>query len=177
MKTVAIVEIEGGGEAEALRQSLENFGYLVVMYGVGRPQHLIDILAGKTIAKFDFIIISCHGEENGEIIMPELSEDIYFPDEPRGNFGFSEINKYLDLKDTCIIGSGCSLGHEDMARAFAKNNNIYIAPTDEIEGNSALIFVVLFFYYHSSQCGFDIESAYKKASSLDAETNLYILRK
>ena len=86
--------------------------------------------------------------------------------------------KYLTLKDTCIIGAGCSLGHEDIAKAFSKNNNIYIAPTKEIEGDSVLIFIMLFFYYLCSNIhGLDIENAYKKAASLDSETGLFILRK
>ena len=180
-KTVAIVDVEDNGCAEQLRQTLESFGYLVVMYGIGRPQDLIDILEGKTITKFDFMIISGHGEENGEIIMDELGEDIYFPDEPQGNFGFNEINKYLKLTDTCIIGLGCYYGHEDMAKAFAKNNNIYIASTDATD-NGALVFAILFFYYlsekiYSTQCGFDIETAYKKASAIDAMTGSFVLRK
>ena len=180
-KTVAIVDVEENGCAEQLRHTLETFGYLVVMYGVGRPQDLIDILAGKMIIKFDFIIISGHGEENGDIIMSELGEDIYFPNEPRGNFGFNEVNKYLTLTDTCIIGLGCWFGHEDMAKAFARNNNIYIAPTDAI-GNGGLVFTILFFYYHSekiysSECGFDIETAYEKASAIDADTGLFVLTK
>jgi len=173
-KTVAIINIDGNGIGEGLRQVLESYGYLVVMYGVGRPQHFIDILAGRMITKFDFMVIECHGDD-GDIIMPELAEHIYFPDEPRGNFGVEEIDKYLALADTCIINTGCSTGVEDMAEAFAKNNNIYIAPNDDIAGDSGLVFVVLFFYYLTR--GFDIETAHKKASSLDDETNLYVLRK
>ena len=181
-KMVAIVDIDSGINSEALRHTLEDFGYFVIVYGVGRPQDLIDILQGNTITKFDFIIISCHGEENGDLIMWELGEDIYFPDEPRGNyFGFNEVNKYLALTDTCIIGLGCYLGHEDMAKAFAKNNNIYIAPTDAVD-SGGLVFTILFFYYlsekiYSTQCGFDIETAYKKASAVDAMTGSFILRK
>jgi len=180
-KTIAIVDVDENGCAEQSRQTLESFGYFVVMYGIGKPQDLMDILEGKMITKFDYIIISGHGEENGEIIMDELGEDIYFPDEPRGNFGYNEINKYLKLTDTCIIGLGCYYGHEDMAKAFAKNNNIYIASTIATD-NGALVFAILFFYYlsekiYSTQCGFDIETAYKKAAAVDAMTGSFVLRK
>jgi len=173
-KTVAIINIESGNE-EALRQMLEYFGYTVVMYGIGRPQHFIEILEGKMLTNFDFIVISCHGED-GEIVMPELAEYIYYPDEPRGNFGFNEISKYLALKNTCIINTGYTTGDENLAKAFAKNNNTYIAPTDYIEGDSTLMFAVLFFYYLCANIHkLDVEAAYKKASSLDSETNLYIM--
>ena len=173
-KTVAIISIDETGCDEALRHVLESFGYLVVMYWVSRPRHFIDLLQGKMITKFDFIIIDSHGDD-GKIVMPELGEDIYYPDEPRGNFGVNEISKYLTWKDTCVIINGCSTGTEDMAKVFVKNNNIFLAPDDYIEGDSDLIFVVLFFYYLTR--GFDIETAYKKASSLDDETGMYILRK
>jgi len=177
-KTVALIWIEGG-EEEILRQTLEYFGYLVLSYKIGRPQHFIDILAGNTSITFDYVIICCHGEDGEISTMPKLGEDIYFPDEPRGNFGSKEIEKYLSLKDTCIINTGCTTGGcEEMVKAFAKNNNTYIAPNDYIEGDSGLTFVILFFYYLCSNIhGFDIESAYTKASSLDSETNLYVLRK
>ena len=178
-KTIAIIDMgDAGIEAEALRQTTEWFGYIVVIYRIGRPQHFIDILEGKTITQFDFIIISCHGQhgkQNGEIIMPELGEDVYLPDEPRGNFGCNEINKYLALKDTCIINLGCTTGHEDMCNAFAKNGNTYIAPADYIEGNSALAFAVMFFYY-IAQHGDSFETAYKKASAIDSEANLFVFK-
>ena len=174
-KTIAIIDMgDVGVEAEALRQSMELFGYIVVIYRIGRPQHFIDILEGKTITKFDFIIIVCHGED-GEIIMPELGEDIYFPDEPRGNFSSRDIEKYLLLKDTCIINLGCTAGHEDISDAFAKNNNTYIASVDYTEGNSAFVFAVMFFYY-VAQHGYDIETAYKKASAIDSETSLFVFK-
>jgi hypothetical protein len=103
-----------------------------------------------------------------------LAEQIYYPDEPRNNFGFNEIDKYLEIKDTCIINAGCSTGVGDMWKAFVKNNNIYIAPNDDIEGDSDLVFIILFFYYQTR--GFDIETAYEKASSLDSHTGLYVLK-
>jgi len=172
-KTVAIISIEGNSGDE-LRRVLEYYGFIVVMHYTGRPQHFIELLQGKMITKFDFIIIDCHGDD-GKIIMPELGEDIYFQDEPRGNFGADEISKYLTWKDTCIIINGCSTGTDGMAKAFVKNNNIFLAPNDYIEGNSDLVFGVLFFYHLTH--GFEIESAYKKASSLDGQTGMYILKK
>jgi len=172
-KTVLIVVLEGCCEGEAVRQTLENFGYIVVNYGIGRPQHLIDILAGKTIMPFDYIIFSCHGDDDG-MVMVELGEDIYTPDEPRGNFGPNEINKYLALKDTCIINMGCSTGREDLAKAFAKNGNTYLAPKDDI-GNG-FMFVALFFYYLSEH-GLSATEAHQKAAALDEETGLYGLWK
>ncbi|MCL2015351.1 MAG: hypothetical protein FWG68_03780 [Defluviitaleaceae bacterium] len=107
-RTVAIISIAGGC-ANELHSILEYYGYLTVMHHIGRPQHFIELLQGKMLTKFDFIIIDCHGED-GKIIMPELAADIYFPNEPRGNFGATEISKYLSWEDTCVIINGCSTG-------------------------------------------------------------------
>jgi len=174
-KSIAIVSFgDAGGESEALRQAAECFGYSVLKYGIGRPQDFIDIISGK-IPHVDCIIISCHGGDSG-IVMPKLGQDIYLSSEPQGDFGALEIDKYLALKDTCIVNLGCATGAEDMARAFTKNNNTYIAPVDYVEGSSSLIFAISLLY-HASQNGFDIADSYRKASSTDSETGLFVLKK
>jgi len=158
-----------------MRQALESFGYVVVVHRIGRPQHFIDVLAGDTITQFDYVIIACHGADNGAIIMPELGDSVYYSDEPRGNFGPQEIGRYLALKDTCIIGYGCFLGQKDAAKAFAKNHNVYIAPKDEVDGSSGLVFIILLFCYLAcSKHKMDIKAAYKKVSKLDSEIGLFM---
>ena len=172
-KSVALLDLAGGRcESESIRQTLEYFGYFVGMYRIGRPQHLIDILAGKMSCAYDCFVLSCHGDDDGKILMEKLAEHIYFPDEPRGNFGYEEISQYLDLKNTLIISTGCSTGNETLAKAFAKNGNIYIAPAADPEGNSALIYTYLFFY-HTCYNEFNIEDAHLKASSIDIETGMF----
>lgn len=48
MKKVLIVMIGNvGSEPEALRQSLENFGYFVAVQGMGRPNDFISLLNGE----------------------------------------------------------------------------------------------------------------------------------
>ena len=85
MNNVLIVNIDDtGNEGEALRQVLERMNYSVFMKRMGRPKDLIDILKGD-FYDFDFLILSCHGTD-GNIVMPVLGENIYFENEPRGNF-------------------------------------------------------------------------------------------
>ena len=174
-KNVALLDLaDVGCESDSIRQTLEYFGYFVGMHRIGRPQHVIDILAGKTSCAYDCFVFICHGDDDGKILMGELAEHIYFPDEPRGNFGYEEISRYLELKNTLIISTGCSTGNEALAKAFAKNGNIYIAPIDDPEGNSALIYTHLFFY-HACYNDFNIEDAHNKARSVDAETGMFTL--
>ena len=95
MKNVLIVVIGNtGSEAEALRQSLEAFGYFVAIKYIGRPNDFVSVLKGELVFEPDSIILSCHGDD-GEILMPLLGENVYEPNEPRGNMSGTDIERYL----------------------------------------------------------------------------------
>ena len=103
MKNVLIVVIGNtGSEAEALRQSLEAFGYFVAIKYIGRPNDFLSVLKGELIFEPDCLILSCHGDE-GEIVMPVLGESVYESDEPRGNLTASDIDNYLKLQGKLIL--------------------------------------------------------------------------
>ena len=173
MKKVLIVVIGNtGSEAEALRQSLEAFGYFVAIKYIGRPNDFVSVLNGDLIFEPDSIILSCHGED-GEILMPLLGEDIYEPDEPRGNMSASDIDRYLKLQGKMILNLGCTTGETAIAKAFSKQNT-YIAPIDYIEGSAALYFAISLFY-EMSKDGARLEEAYKVAKASDSETELFQL--
>ena len=173
MKKVLIVVIGNtGSEAEALRQSLEAFGYFVAIEYIGRPNDFVSVLNGELIFEPDAIILSCHGEE-GEMMMPLLGENVYVPDEPRGNMSASDIDKYLKLQGKQILNLGCTTGETAMAKAFSKQNT-YIAPIDYIEGSAALYFAISLFY-EMSKDGAQLEDAFKVAKAKDSETELFQL--
>ena len=66
MNTVLIAAIGStGNEPEALRQTLEAFGYFVVTKYIGRPADLTDILGGRLPLEPDFLVLSCHGRDGG----------------------------------------------------------------------------------------------------------------
>lgn len=133
MKKTVLIVVNGnvGNEPEALRQSLECFGYTVLTIYVGRPNDFVGILKGRLPLEPDYIIIDSHGDESG-FIMEELSEEIYAPDEPRGSFSPEDIRRNLELSEKVIISLGCMTGTEKMSEAFAVGNT-YIAPSDYIE--------------------------------------------
>lgn len=170
MKSILILVIGStGNEPEALRQSLEYFGYFVAIKYIGRPNDLISVMKGDFLFDPDCIILSCHGE-NGEIIMPVLGDDVYEADEPRGNFSASDIDKYLKLKNKLILNLGCTTGEKALAKAFSKKNT-YIASDDYTEGNAALYFAISLFYELSK--GTELDKSYKIAKATDSETKLF----
>ncbi len=73
-------------ESIALRSVLESFGARVTFHLIGRPNDLIDVLSGQDLdQKLDYLILNFHGDE-GRFIMPELGEEVYELNEPRGAF-------------------------------------------------------------------------------------------
>ena len=173
MEKILIVVIGNtGNEPEALRQSLEYFGYFVAIKYIGRPNDFISVLSGDLFFDPDCIVISCHGEE-GEIIMPVLGDDIYKPDEPKGNFTATDISKYLKLKNKLILNMGCTTGKKNLAKVFSKQNT-YIASDDYTNGNAALYFAISLFY-EISKDGTQLKNAYKTAKATDKETSCFKL--
>ncbi|MEG0261108.1 MAG: delta-aminolevulinic acid dehydratase [Lysinibacillus sp.] len=163
-------------ESYALRSTLEYFGARVTIHWIGRPNDLVDVLSGvDRDEKVDYLILNFHGDE-GRFCMPELGEDVYEIDEPRGEF-FDEqdVIRYSKLENVKVIASGCTLGDERLAKAFLKRGcHSYIGPDDYIDGNANLMFVMKFMYEiinnHKTQ-----EEAFEIAKSIDAETSLYQL--
>ncbi len=173
MKNILIVVIGStGNEPEALRQTLEYFGYFVAVKYIGRPNDFISVLNGDMVFNPDCIILSCHGE-NGEIIMPVLGDDVYEVNEPKGNIKYCDIEKHLKLHDKLILNLGCTTGEKTLAKAFSKCNT-YIAPDNYIEANSALYFAISLFY-EMSKDGARLKDAYKTAKENDKETKMFRL--
>ena len=171
MKKVLILDDGSVGvENYAIRNVLESFGYLVIIYPIGRPQHYFDVLGEKEKLDYDYLIIGCHGD-NGKIIVPVLGEDIYYPDECRVNLGFEELQEGVTIRNKTVICTGCTTGSGMLYKAFADNNNTFIAPSDYIEGKSGLLFVVNMFYHLSNDVS--LEDSYILASKIDSETALY----
>ena len=171
MKRVLILNGEGAAlENIAIRSVLEYFGYIVIMCNIGRPQDYFDIFSGKQIFNYDYSIIGCHGDD-GKIIVPILGENVYYPNECRNNIGYEELQGLVKIKDKTVICTGCTTGAGELYKEFNRNNNIFVAPTDYIEGNGSLLFIVNLFYHLSN--GLSFKDSFAIASSIDTETKLY----
>ena len=171
MKRVLI--LNGGGAALeniAIRSVLECFGYIVIMYNIGRPQDYFDVFGGKQNFNYDYLVIGCHGDD-GKIIVPILGENVYYPNECRNNIGYEELQGLVKIKDKTVICTGCTTGAGELYKEFNRNNNTFVAPTDYIEGNSSLLFIVNLFYHLSN--GSSFKDSFDSARSIDSETKLY----
>ena len=171
LKNILIVVFGNTGtEPEALRQTLECFNFFVATKYIGRPRDFIDILGNNLPFDPDCLILSCHGD-NGQIVMPILGEEVYEKEEPQGNFSSEEIRKYINLTGKVILNLGCATGNPAMAEAFSENN-VYIAPKDDVDGNSALLFAIQLFY-EIAQNKKTVFDAYCSAKGIDRETALF----
>lgn len=169
MKKVLIASFSDVGlEAQALRQSLELYGFSVLIKYIGRPNDFVDVLSNNVELEADYIIISCHGED-GSIVMPKLHESIYLQAEPKNDFLSKDIERFLKLFNKTIINTGCTTGNQNLMDAFSKNNNTYIAPTGYVDGNAVYIFVTNLFYLLSKKI--DAYTSFNKAKQLDDDTS------
>ena len=167
IKRVLIANFESSSsEAEAIRQTLECLGFMVFKINIARPNNFIEILSDKIEFNFDYLIFTCHGKNN-EIIMPILDKGVFEKGEPRKNFGYEEIQKYLKLKNKIIINTGCTTGNDKFLKVFSENNT-YIAPKNYIEGNSILPFITILFYEISKNE--NLKQAFEKSKNIDKET-------
>lgn len=75
---------------------------------------------------------------------------------------------YIKLSNKIIINTGCSTGNNNMMDVFSKNNNIYIGPTDYVDGNTVFIFAINMFY--SLSRNIDVFTSFNKVRQLDNDT-------
>ncbi len=175
--TIGIVSTQdSGNEAEAIRQTLEYFGYRTLLFAIGRPDHFVQVLNGQDIPFIlDFLVLSVHGDD-GRFVMPKLHSSVYGEEEIRNDFGVREVARYADFSPGLgIVNTGCSLGRPEMGKIFVdRGASFYIGAKDDVEGNSALLFVHRFFY-ELKQNGRTVFDAFVLAREVDEETSLFTL--
>ena len=100
-----------------------------------------------------------------------IAENIYEADEPK-DITSEVVNEKINISNKTIISMCCNTGTIDLAEAFVKKGNTYIAPSDFIEGTAALFFVIKFFYEHLV-LNKSLIDAYNFSMQNDEETKLY----
>lgn len=164
---VKILCFDDALESIAIRSVLESFDIKVEISYIGRPNTFIEEL--NNIDDYKYIILSGHGDN--KFIMPVLAEDIYEKDEPR-DITSEVIDEKINISNKIIISMCCNTGTSELAESFVKKDNIYIAPSDFIEGTAVLFFVIKFFYEHLV-LNKSIIDAYNSSMINDDETKLY----
>ena len=166
--------IEGpmtGNESEALRQTLEYFGYQIIKSVIGRPADLKKQLNANHAR---FVILSVHGVQ-GKIVMPVLASNIYLPSEPRGDLAPKDLMDLEDLLGVHLITSGCSLSNTAWQNLWHdKQVSSFIGPSADIEGNSSLQFLLRLFY-ELKQHNRSMASAFAIAKGIDNQTTCFTM--
>lgn len=160
-------------ESQAIRATLEYFGIRVTTQWIGRPNDLVQILSGQeNLKEIDYLLLNFHGD-HGCFCLPELSNEIYEENEPKGKYLSAEqISYFANLKDINVIASGCTLGENKLANTILDSGvRTYIAPKGYINGDSNLMFLTRFFY--EIKKGKSEIQAFEIAQSIDEETLLY----
>ncbi len=173
LATLALAAVGNiGDEAQAIRSTLEYFGFRVIFIPIGRPNDFIAVLNKSWLyPDVQYILICAHGDD-GAIIMPELAEDVYEPNEPHGPFFPALIKEYGNLRDINVVCSACTLGQDHVARAFLSVAcESYIAPIEHVDGNATLLFIQNLFYHLAK--GLTMPAAFQLAQKIDEETKQF----
>lgn len=170
-KTIKILCFDEATEAIALRGVLERFNFKVELAYIGRPN---DFIYELNNSKAQYIILSGHGNKD-EFLMPILGEDVYEEDEPR-QITSKVLEEKLTATDKIIISTACQTGTQNLAISFLNKDNIYIAPTDYVEGSSSLFFVIRLLY-EKLVLNKTLDIAFNLAKENDHETRVFKLFK
>ena len=172
---ISIVDfLDSGKEAEAIRQSLEYFGFQTILYPIGRPNDFINFINGRNrYATSSFFVVCAHGN-SGRILMPVLDSSVYLVDEPQHPFGPLDIIKFANFRRENLLFTGCTLGNPEFSKAILQKGAAnYIAPVDYIDGNSVLAFTIRFFY--ELKKGQSISKSFAVSHQIDDQTQQFQL--
>lgn len=162
---ISIVVLENSDlESTALRSVLEYFGYRVDIHWVGSRKEFVEILKGN-IPTQDFIILSCHGDEQ---------EGIYTLPEEKP-ISASEIKETAKLVGKTILSLGCETGTKELAEAFLNSGcKTYIAPSGAPFGNTALLFAI-HLCYEMRQNKKSFKEAMEAAKNFNSDSRMFAL--
>ena len=152
MKNISIICANENStfETVALRSALEYFGYVSSVYWVGSVEQFKELLVNKTPLA-ELVVLSCHGTAEGF----HSTDNVVIP-----------LNKLIvNLPNKTILSLGCATGTEAFAKVFINGGvKNYIAPPSYPEGNSALMFALMFLWqFHEKD---DLTKAWQEAAAI-----------
>lgn len=165
MKNISIICANENStfETVALRSALEYFGYVPSVHWVGSVDQFKELLVGKTPLA-ELVVLSCHGTAEGF----HGTDNVVIP--------FDKLT--VNLPDTTVLSLGCATGNEAFAKTFIKGGvKNYIAPPSYPEGNSALMFALMFLWqFHEKG---DLSKAWQAACAIlkDSDDQFHFYQK
>ncbi|MDP6125453.1 MAG: hypothetical protein QGH20_06840 [Candidatus Latescibacteria bacterium] len=146
---------------------------LVYVYRTDTPGDFLKVLADQEMMA-EYLLVCCHGDDDPRgIVFGEFATSIDTIMLDGGNLPPDVIAARINLPDRIVVNTGCGCGQEPMAEAFLKGGlKAYIGAVDALEGSSAIMFAISFFYtLFTSGCS--PKDAWRKAASFDEETALF----
>ena len=169
---VGLVSILDAAESNAFRSILENLEAVVHLRPVGTPVDFLKVIASDELP--DFLIISCHGGENG----------IHFGDFAQGIDVSTLVDGYMPshhiahagrFSGSLVINTGCGCGSASVADHFLEAGaRGYIGTEPDPDWRAHSLFVHHFFY-EIIRSGSDEGAAWEQAATYDADSRCFLL--
>jgi len=165
MKNISIICANENSTFEtiALRSALEYFGYVPTVHWIGSVEQFTELITGKT-SLAELVVLSCHGTAEGF----HGTDNVVIP-----------LNKLtVNLPDATVLSLGCATGTEAFAKVFINGGvKNYIAPPSYPEGNSALMFALMFLWQLHEKG--DLTKAWKEAVAIlkDSDDQFHFYQK
>ena len=154
--SVTIVSDENSEVAMAIRSVMEQFRLRVQLYVGVWKQHLLDFFEGK-VPCAEHIVICTSGDGDTESENIDLDEMkmafscVQVVDDWEGTTFYltpRNIPKLVSFQEKRVLFCGCGSGRQAFAKAFiGAGCKSYIGATGEVDGDSAMMFVLSFFYH------------------------------
>lgn len=172
-RTVDVIAVDDIEQALTYRSVLECFFLRVNLYQIGETRDLIRFLGGKHNLS-EWIVIFAHGIEQG-LALPELHPALEKKQPYHKAIGPSDFREFLRLPNKLVINTGCSLGKPHCARAFLDAGcRAYIGARGDPDGDSALFYVIHFFYERHCRHK-SVGEAHRRAAGYDSQTRVFRL--
>jgi hypothetical protein len=159
-------------EATAIRAILELMGVHVQVFPLGLAQHAVNLLDGS-VGSGEFVVLACHGDE-GAIVLPELAPEVAATQRWHTRLPAAAIREFVHLPDRVVIGTGCDMGHPELAQAFLDGGcRAYLAPAGgPFRYASALVPALLFYELAEMR---SLSDAVERIRGWDAELAMWRL--
>jgi hypothetical protein len=170
---VDIIDVGNSVGARTARSVLEHWGIPVALHNVATASDLFKVL-GKRSGISNYVVLMCHGVESNRP-PSNLFTRIKGKKPAPQSVTPEMLKETLRLSDCCVVSTGYLWGNAEFAQAFLQAGcHTYIGATREPEADSALLYVLRFFYelqYRSR----NVHEAHRRASAHNPETRTFNL--
>ena len=168
---VAVVAIDGSGEALLVRSILESLHAVVILHLMGTPEDFLRVL-GQGESAPRYMIICGHGDEAG-LVFGEYGENIDVSALQLGLMAPSAIAERVNLPGRIVVSTACQSGAKAFGEAFLRGGvAAYIAPDGAPHAYDAPLFIHLLFH-HLLQRRSSLASALRQAKDYDSELQMF----